>query len=445
MPLNIVRDDLVNRREDAIVLPSNEQLIIDGGAGKAVAKAAGLWKLRRACRAAGGCATGDAVATPAFKFPAKYLIHAVGPVWTGEAGDAALLRSAYRSALERAADLDCRSVALPLLSAGTYQCPAHISLSAALSVAEEFLAQSEMQVVIVLFDKSAVAAGLDFLGDVESRIDDAYVQQYHAMAWEEEMHDARGAGMSMPQQSRRRYTQSVSAPRSQPSASFGKPSESGRPDRRERIRDRWQDRREERLSDAAWEPSPDAVPTAPLEADFGALPEDLEKWTICAAAPPDAAFAGEASVQAQDIPDLAAPSMRADTAELPPVAATQPASLESRLDSLDAGFSQTLLHLIDERDLTDSEVYHRANMTRQHFSKIRSNVGYRPSKPTVLALCVALELDLAQTNDLLGRAGFALSHASKFDIIVEYFIERGDYDPFRINETLFYFDQPLLG
>lgn len=445
MPLNIVRDDLVNRREDAIVLPSNEQLIIDGGAGKAVAKAAGMWKLRRACRAAGGCATGDAVATPAFKFPAKYLIHAVGPVWTGEAGDAALLRSAYRSALERAADLDCRSVALPLLSAGTYQCPAHISLSAALSVAEEFLAQSEMQVVIVLFDKSAVAAGLDFLGDVESRIDDAYVQQYHAMAWEEEMHDARGAGMSMPQQSRRRYTQSVSAPRSQPSASFGKSSESGRPSRRERTRERWQDKREERLSDAAWEPSPDAAPTAPMEADFGALPMGQDEWAVCDAAPPDEAFAGGASVQAQDIPDLAAPSMRADTAELPPVATMQSASLESRLDSLDAGFSQTLLHLIDERDLTDSEVYHRANMTRQHFSKIRSNVGYRPSKPTVLALCVALELDLAQTNDLLGRAGFALSHASKFDIIVEYFIERGDYNPFRINETLFYFDQPLLG
>ena len=118
--------------------------------------------------------------------------------------------------------------------------------------------------------------------------------------------------------------------------------------------------------------------------------------------------------------------------------------LETRLDDLDEGFSATLLHLIDESGMTDAQVYRRANMTRQHFSKIRNNAGYHPTKATVLSLCVALKLGLPETRDLLERAGYALSHASKFDIIVEYYIERGVFDPFQINETLFYFDQQLL-
>ena len=128
-----------------------------------------------------------------------------------------------------------------------------------------------------------------------------------------------------------------------------------------------------------------------------------------------------------------------------PAAAAQADDLESRLGALDEGFSQTLLKYIDRSGLTDAQVYRRANLTRQHFSKIRSNVGYQPKKPTVVALCIALNLDLLQTRDLLARAGFALSHASKFDIIVEYFIEHGIYDLYKINETLFYFDQQILG
>ncbi|MDO4891224.1 MAG: helix-turn-helix transcriptional regulator, partial [Coriobacteriaceae bacterium] len=95
------------------------------------------------------------------------------------------------------------------------------------------------------------------------------------------------------------------------------------------------------------------------------------------------------------------------------------------------------------RGLADAQVYKRANISRQHFSKMR-NPDYRPTKKTVVALAVALELSLADTRDLLARAGFALSHSSKFDIIVEYFIGRGHYDIFDINEVLFAYDQPLL-
>ena len=119
--------------------------------------------------------------------------------------------------------------------------------------------------------------------------------------------------------------------------------------------------------------------------------------------------------------------------------------LAERLANLDASFSQALLSLIDARGLTDAEVYHRANLSRQLFSKIRSNADYRPTKPTAVALAMALGLTLLETRELLGRAGIALSRSSQFDVIVEFYISRGVYDVLLVNEALFAYDQPLLG
>ncbi len=120
-------------------------------------------------------------------------------------------------------------------------------------------------------------------------------------------------------------------------------------------------------------------------------------------------------------------------------------SLEDMLKQADAGFTETLLKLIDQSGKKDSQIYKKANLSKQHFSKIRNNPSYQPTKPTAIALALALELDLEQTRDLIGRAGFALTNSSIFDLIICYAIEHGNYNLIEINCMLFEHDQSLLG
>jgi len=141
---------------------------------------------------------------------------------------------------------------------------------------------------------------------------------------------------------------------------------------------------------------------------------------------------------------LAAKSMAFETiAES--VTAAPLGGLDELLCELDAGFSETLLKLIDRTGKKDSEIYKKANVDRKLFSKIRNNPDYKPSKATAIAFAIALELDLEETKDFIARADFALSRSSKFDVIIEYFIKQKNYDIFEINEALFAFDQSLLG
>ena len=119
--------------------------------------------------------------------------------------------------------------------------------------------------------------------------------------------------------------------------------------------------------------------------------------------------------------------------------------IDDLMNQMEETFSQRLLRMIDERGLTDSEVYTKAYVDRRHFSKIRKDINYAPNKKTVLAFTIALELSLDEAKDLLRSAGFALSRSSKTDIIVAYFLQNKIYDMFEINDVLYAYDQPIFG
>ena len=133
------------------------------------------------------------------------------------------------------------------------------------------------------------------------------------------------------------------------------------------------------------------------------------------------------------------------TAEAPPRKKVFSSTLAELLLQTDAGFSETLLKLIDQTGKKDSEIYKKAHISKQHFSKIRNDAAYRPTKSTAISLALALELDLEKTQDLIGRAGYTLTNSSKFDLIIRYFIEHQMFDITQINIALYEFDQPLLG
>ncbi len=152
------------------------------------------------------------------------------------------------------------------------------------------------------------------------------------------------------------------------------------------------------------------------------------------------------SVCAKQMPAAGTPAREADfaTAAYAISNADDTQNIEELIGKLDESFSQTLLRIIDEKGIKDSDCYKKAHIDRKLFSKIRSDIHYRPSKQTAIAFAIALELSLPEANDLLKKAGYSLSHSNTFDIIIEYFLKNKTYDFFKINDALYHFDQPVF-
>ncbi|MCQ2426010.1 MAG: O-acetyl-ADP-ribose deacetylase [Lachnospiraceae bacterium] len=369
MPFTVIRGDITKLTCDAIVNAANSSLLGGGGVDGAIHRAAGPGLLAE-CRTLGGCRTGEAKITGAYRLPCKYVIHTVGPVWQGgDRGEEALLTSCYRASLALAAEKGCESVAFPLISSGVYGYPKEEALRVAEETIRAFLETHEMNVILTVFDKDSFRIGEERFREITAYIDDHYAEEKKAQ-FAYRRNEAYGA---MP-------TAALSACQAAP-----KPAKKAK---------------------------------KPL---FGGKKAEAERE--------DGLFSDECFLCDKD--EAVPEGISGDLAD--------------RLKHLDESFSQSLLRLIDEKGMTDAACYKKANIDRKHFSKIRSDPDYRPGKRTVLSLAVALELNLAETEALLSKAGFALSASSKADVILRYFIERKNYDLFEINNALFAFDQELLG
>lgn len=494
MAFTIIRQDLSRVRADAIVVPANPGLQITGGTVMAVAKAAGRRRLQRACNRLGGCPVGQAVATPAFKLPAEHIIHAVGPIWRGgDAGEPELLRSAYDSALQLALRLNAQSVALPLLSTGSFGYPMRPAFEIAMAAIRAFLETADMDVLLAVYDKRAVVEGSRLFGEIAEFIDDATVERHlherrnrlRDVSLDGYLGDSYGAPLL--DHAEPGATGSLGAPLKAPGegkaewpsqpdlqmAADAATLESNRADAGLRYCPRCGHKVAGQarfcpfcgsLLDEGWGSGDmraagtpgnwdfdGAVDAADLrEEDFAASSQAMPQYSAPTmnAAPTPAPAAGKPGGHLH-LPQSKGARRPSSQGSLPMQAierepAATPPELGDLIANMDEGFSLLLMHLIDARGMSDAEVYKRANITRQHFSKIR-RPDYKPTKKTVVALAIALRLTLPETVELLARAGFALSHSDKFDIIVEYFISHGDYDIFRINEALFAYDQQLLG
>ena len=326
MPIQIVRNDITKMNCDAIVNAANQTLLGGGGVDGAIHRAAGS-ELLAECKTLGGCHTGEAKITGAYRLPCKYVIHTVGPVWRGGGHhEEERLISCYRNSLKLAEEYHCESVAFPLISAGAYGYPKEQALQIAVSEICKFLIHHDIMVYIVVFDKDCFQISKRLIHDITEYIDECYVEAHYE-------------------------------------------------DNTTRL--------------------------------FTYLFDD----------------------------EFAEP-MLDRTASL---------SLSEAIGQIDESVSEMLMRKIDEKGMTDVQCYKKANVDRKLFSKIRSNPQYKPRKTTAAAFAVALELPFDEAKDLLSKAGYSLTHSNKFDIIIEYFIKKGEYDIFTINEALFEFDQVLLG
>ena len=346
MPLKIIRNDITRMSTDAIVNTANPGVAVGAGCDHAVYQAAGRDELLAYRREhIGEVPEGEAFITPGFHLQAKYIIHAVSPLYEdGSQKEEDKLRSCYRKSLNLALEHGIRSIAFPLISTGGYGYPREEGMRVAVDEINAFLLKHDMLVYMGVFDEDMTSLGRRIAPDLESYIDANYVdEKSQAEYGVTTFYDTESRGASGSSHT----------------------SEERRVRRRPYPYQEYREERSDRKS-----------PQEASEAD----PEQIER----------------------------------DLAE----------QMRHQADT----FSEYLMYLIKAKGMDNKDVYQRAIVDKKVFSKIKNNPAYHPQKLTVLCLCVGAKLTLAESEKLLGRAGYALSPCDKTDIIFRYFIENGIYD-----------------
>ncbi|MBR6328177.1 MAG: macro domain-containing protein [Lachnospiraceae bacterium] len=397
MALKIVRNDITKMETEAIVNTANPEVAVGAGCDRAVYAAAGHDELLSYRRDnIGEVAEGEVFITPGFSLKAKYIIHAVSPMFTGgENGEEEKLRSCYKKSLLLAKEKGIASVAFPLISTGSFGYPKEEGLRIAVDEIHAFLLENEMDVWLVVFDDKAKDLGRRIFPGLEEYIDSHYVEDKSGEEYCED-YDTRAESFA---------TQTYGAER----------SHSVREERRRRM--------EALKAKESYLGAPSSAMTG-VSAAFGKFMKASAAMDICAAPSMDekAALDDGAALDVEaawDDEDYDAYDEKIENLE---------SSLAERMDHLSDTFSEYLMFLIKEKNLKNADVYNKAMVDKKVFSKIKNNVNYHPNKLTAMCLCMGAKLNMDETRDLLARAGYALSPCNKTDIIFSYFIETGFYD-----------------
>lgn len=358
MPFKIVRNDITWMKVDVIVNTANELPVYSAGTDAAVYRAAGEEELIAERRKIGTLEEGDVAITPGFRLPAKFIIHAVSPYYSGNSEAVEeKLRSCYKKSLELAYEKQCESIAFPLIATGSYGYPKEEGMRIALDEINSFLLTHRMLVYLVVFDETSTGLGQALYPDLEEYIDRHYVAEKQ----EEEY-----------------------------------------------VRERT----ERKPAKKEWGIQKGFLRSGKADS-AGSEEPDLHEQPIC--------FSSNYAMPATSYDEFLEESE---------------AAIKERLAHLSDTFVQYLLYLIESKGLMNAEVYKRAIITKQLFSKIKLNSEYHPDKATAMRLCVGAGLSLDETKDLLARAGYALSPCDKRDIIFSYFIEHGVHDMIEIDIAL---------
>lgn len=347
MPLNLIQNDITKVKADAIVNIMNPTCLIGNGTESAIYKAAGRELLLGERRKIGNIEPGQSAYTDAFQLDARYIIHTMGPMRTDiEDKWSDVLHSCYRNSLNLAAQLECESIAFPLVATGVYD----LSKADVLQIAQEeikrFLMFSEMEVILTVSDRKDIELPTSLIDAVEKYM------------FEQLVFGGRKAG-------------------------YGRLSYD----------------------------------------ETNCIYEDMPYGNI----PGNGLFAG--CVAESGIT----------------YGAKAEKDLDKILNNTEDTFKQRLFNLIDKSGMKDPEVYKKANINRRIVSNIRCNEKYKPTKRTVVALAIALQLDMPTMEDLLSRAGIAFSPCDRFDLIITFCVTKKMYDVFYINDLLFKYDQEPLG